>query len=478
MPAEKETGLGQGSVPGSDQEPIQGQGQDRRPSRRPRIDITGRVFELEAVIAEKTITETLSTGSTLLLEEYTSPVSPITGVVAHFGGKKTRFWMDEKIRKILRRFPKRSKREEWSGPVGYSSGFGDVMRTPDSYSQEQRDSDTFEVALRLAERVLKQKGWKASEVDIVDFANSAADKGMSETLKKKLIEELQMREDVEVTGTFMACDGAGYALFERLRNPDSQGKKVLLLSVDQVTSEMPLDPKQVDTYAMQIFSNGAAGIAYQPGVDFALLTAKGANGETEPIGTTEEYEDVEGALKASPRYTDALDVIDAVEPEHKSIIYKIGNEIMMKLPKPPKGKKGWMNGSATARFFVTHSLENITTTYNKYKEYCRQNGIPDRTLDFAVGHHPSHQVFVVLQDKLIKAKHIDLPLEWVVPDGNSSGATSLIAFLRSMSQYKPGDHVMYISYGAGGSFTSFVIEIGGKRQEETSTSGQSEQIAA
>jgi 3-hydroxy-3-methylglutaryl CoA synthase len=36
-----------------------------------------------------------------------------------------------------------------------------------------------------------------------------------------------------------------------------------------------------------------------------------------------------------------------------------------------------------------------------------------------------------------------------------------------MSQYKPGDHVFYISYGAGGSFTSFVMEVGGNKQEKT-----------
>ena len=459
MSVERGTPSGQGL----DQESAQGlvRGQDQRPSRRPRIDIKERVLELETAIAEKTITETLPTGSMLLLEEYVSPISPIAGVVAHFGEKKTRSWMDEKIRKILSRFPKRSIAEKWSAQIGHSAGFGTIMRTPDNYSQEQKDSDTFEVALRLARRVLKQKGWKANEVDIVDFANSAADEGMSETLKKRLIEEVQMREDIEVTGTFMACDGAGNALYERLRNPDSQGKKVLLLSVDEVTSEMPLDPKQVDTYAMQLFSNGAAGIAYQPGVDFTLLTTKGANGEIELIGTAAEYKDAEGALTARPRYTDAIDAIDAIGPEHKSIIYKIGNEKIMRLPKPPEGKKGWMNGGATARFFVTHSLENITATHGKYKKQ-----FPDGNPNFAVGHHPSYQVFTLLQDKL-RVRGIDLSLEWVVPDGNSSGATSLIAFLRSMSQYKPGDHVFYISYGAGGSFTSFVIEVGGNKQEKT-----------
>jgi hypothetical protein len=274
----------------SDPEGTQNQAVDQKPSKKKRVDITERIFELEAAIAERATTETLSTGSKLEVEEYTSPFSSLSGVAAHFGFKKTRSWLDAKITRLKNRFPKLSKAEEWAGPVGYSTGFGTIMRTPDNYTLEQRDSDTFEVALRLAKRAIEQKGWNAEDVDIVDFANSAADIGMSKILKKRLVEELGMKKDLEVTGTFMACDGAGRALFNRLTDQESveKKKKVLLLSVDQVTSEMPLNPKQVDTYAMQLFSNGAAAIAYQVGVDFSLLTTIGENGEVEPIGTAVE----------------------------------------------------------------------------------------------------------------------------------------------------------------------------------------------
>jgi len=455
-----------------------GQGPIKSPDQEPNVDVEALVKQLEIDIGMHSTREYLSSGSTVRFEDFSSPITGLTGAVAHFGEEVTRPEMDAKIKQMLEENPEKSAAERWLGPIGYTAGFGTVWRTPDRYSQQEIDNDTFEVALGLARRVLEQKSWKADEVDIVDFANSAADKGMAETLRKKLIEELRMREDVEVTGTFLACDGAGNALFKRLSNPDSQEKKVLLLSVDQVTSEMPLDPEQIDTLSMQLFSNGAAGFAYQPGVDLKFI-----------VGTTEMHEDIgvggrSPALAASPRYAPAIDAIDALDEDQKKglidgIIYKIGeNEWAIKMPKDAEGKKGKQDGKHTAFFFWNGGESNIISTADKYEKK-----FSGRSVDHATGHQPSYEVIQGLLHRFEKlekktGRKVYLPLKWVVPDGNSSGATSLIAFLRSMSQFKPGDHVFYASFGAGGSFTSFVVEIGGEKQEETSVSGHPEQIAA
>jgi len=52
-------------------------------------------------------------------------------------------------------------------------------------------------------------------------------------------------------------------------------------------------------------------------------------------------------------------------------------------------------------------------------------------------------------------------MPWVVNDGNSSGSTTLIAFVRLMEQFSPGDHIMIASFGAGISVDVFVVEVGG-----------------
>jgi 3-oxoacyl-[acyl-carrier-protein] synthase III len=385
--------------------------------------------------------------SKLWSEQYVSPTG-MAGAVGHFGERIHRRTMDKKIQQILDTHPEQSVAEGWYGPVGKEVGFSAIFRTPEGDTIETVNSEALEVAVKLARSVLEQRGWNPEEVEIVDFANSAGWIGMSDALKAKLVQELKMKPTVEVFGTSMACDSAGNALYRRLVDKDSQNKKVLLISVDPVTGDMPLDVDQADTLSMQFFSNGAAALAYQPGVDMELMTGK-----------TEEHEDVDGVLGAVPQYAayiDAIDEKERVNPTGRkpSILYRIGRELVAKLPKPIKGKF-FMNGFNTSRFFLKYAGANIRAVYDQYKQL-----FPEREVDHATMHHPNLAIF----DR-IRRHFPNLPFKWVVPEGNSSGATSLIAFVRSMSNFKPGDHVFYTSFGVGGSFTSFVIRIGEEEKQ-------------
>jgi 3-oxoacyl-[acyl-carrier-protein] synthase III len=370
-------------------------------------------------------------------ERYESP-SGITGSVAHFGERFPR-WLINKI--ITDRFNEK--------PVE-DTGFSVLYRTPEGETDEQIDRDIIEAARKLAEETLKQKGWTIEEVQAIDFTSSMGRKGLAREVAKALgvTEEAIRSGKTEVTGKYMACDGSGRAIYDRLRNPKSDHKKVLVISVDPVTSLMPFDKEKVDTRTMQLFSNGAAALAYQSGVDMKLIT-----GETEAIWD-------EKGIRAIPRY---YDQIKGLEYENGPL-YRFDNdgiiEEMIGYPYPPNGH-GEMDGKATFRFFVVNAGNNILSVYKKYKEL-----FPDRDPEYVVGHHPSKDVLDGLKHYFAKslgdrnAVTVLDKFRWVVPDGNSSGSTSLIAFNRSMHEYKPGDHVFYLSYGAGGSFTSFMVEIG------------------
>lgn len=422
----------------------------RSPGQEPEINSREHITVLEARLLQRTTRESLSIpGWSLWTEKYPKAVSGLSGVVAHFGERIERADMDRRIEETLSQHPE-SIDENWVGPVGYGAGFGAIYRSPESSIREEKDAATFEVALKLATHTLELKGWSPNDVDIVDFANSAADQGMSATLKQKLIDDLGMRNDLEVTGSFMACDGAGNALFSRLSDETSKGKNVLLLTVDSVGSEMPMDPKYSDTNSQQIFSNGAASLAYIPGKDLRLLTP----------GKTEVHQDVNNALGAVARYSEAIDSDSTFDPnEPTGLVRRIGNERMIILPHP--ANDGFlMRGKETARFFWEYSEGNIAQVVEQYEQ-----AFPDRALDHAVVHQPSYPVFKGLAHRFEKRirlgkQKLELPFKWVVPDGNSSGATSLIAFNRVMTDFKPQDHVMYASFGAGGSFTSFIVEVG------------------
>lgn len=140
------------------------------------VDIVAHVKKLEEDLIPRTITEKLSRLSDIWIEEYTSP-SGLAGAVAHFGQRIPRAEMDAFVKPILDARPQKDNGLE-NKPVGYDHGFGAVWRTPDEYTQDEIDNDTFETALRLARRTLRLKGWSARDVDVVDFANSAATKGM------------------------------------------------------------------------------------------------------------------------------------------------------------------------------------------------------------------------------------------------------------------------------------------------------------
>ncbi len=412
-------------------------------------ELKSRVQNLEMQIMGRTTVEELSVpGWNIWEEKYKSDKSNLSGVVAHFGRRLTRDELNTMIQGFIDANPQKSVEEKWVGPLDYSAGFGAIYKAPEEATREEKDSATFEVALKLAKDALEQRGWKPDEVDIVDFANSAAINGMSKILNDKLITDLGMREDIGITGTFMACDGAGNALYRRLSDEESVGKKVLLLTVDSVGSELPLNPEYIDTNSMQLFSNGAAALTYVPGIDLKLL-----------VGNTEVHEDSNGALAAVARYNDAIKEDDSLDPDEPTgLVRRIGNERMIQMPYPSNG--GFlMNGSATAKFFLRHSLANVKSTVADYKERFMDR-IPNRT----TSHEPSAKVLDGVEHALAKAG-INLNMRRRVPDGNSSGATSLISFNRQMSEFEPGEHVFYISYGAGGSFTSFIVEIGEKTSD-------------
>lgn len=410
------------------------------------IDAKSKIQNLEMQIMGRTTVEALFVpGWNIWQEKYKSDKSNLSGVVAHFGRRVTRVQMDGIVQKFIDANPQRSVEEKWVGPLDYSAGFGAIYKAPEDSTREEKDAAVFEVALKLVKDALELKGWKPGEVDIVDFANSAAVNGMSAILNERLISELGMREDIGMTGTFMACDGAGNALYRRLKDQESVGKKVLLLTVDSVGTELPLDPNHTDTNSMQLFSNGAAALTYIPGVDIRLL-----------VGNTEVHEDTNGALAAVARYNDAIKGDESLDPEEPTgLVRKIGNERMIQMPYPDNG--GFlMNGSATAKFFLRNSLANVKSTIADYKEK-----FIDRMPNKTTSHEPSAKVLDGVEHALAKAG-INLNIRRSVPDGNSSGATSLISFNRQMQEFNPGDHVFYISYGAGGSFTSFVVEVGNK----------------
>jgi 3-oxoacyl-[acyl-carrier-protein] synthase III len=52
-------------------------------------------------------------------------------------------------------------------------------------------------------------------------------------------------------------------------------------------------------------------------------------------------------------------------------------------------------------------------------------------------------------------------MPWVIQEfGNVSAASNMIAFLRELPSFKPGDHIMIDGFGAGTYYDVFVVSLG------------------
>jgi 3-oxoacyl-[acyl-carrier-protein] synthase III len=52
-------------------------------------------------------------------------------------------------------------------------------------------------------------------------------------------------------------------------------------------------------------------------------------------------------------------------------------------------------------------------------------------------------------------------MPWLVSDfGNVSAASNMIAFLRKLPDFKPGDHILIDGFGAGTYYDTLAVELG------------------
>lgn len=352
-------------------------------------------------------------------ETYTS--GNMTAAVAHFGEVFTPEVLASRVR-----------------AAGFTplpdTGFDRLYRFPESDTAEQIDEKTMDVAVRLATTVMEARGWEPEEVDYLDYGSSVGKGDMA----GQISEELGTSEAL-LTNAYLACNSAGALLHKRLADPDSRGKKTVLLAVDGVTELLrKFDPAMADIKSMQLFSNAGAAFAYISEEDISLL-----------LGATKIIRDSD-ALKVRTPYQPELAQSERIVDE---IVYEKGHTQMIATPLPDQGIFQ-MDDVKTALFFKKHTIETVAKGYEEYKA-----AFPDGHIEFVVSHHPGITVWNHVA-KGLKRLGIDLPFEWLVNDGNSSGATSLIAAARKLPEMKDGQHGLYISFGAGGSFTHMFLKIG------------------
>jgi len=391
-------------------------------------------------------------GLNLQSELYTS--HGLVAAVGHFGQRFTRAEVNDRVLAI-------------GGKLSENTGFDQIYRFQgvDEIDSERPEEeygrflkkiypDMVEVGGHLTKMALDARGWRPEEIRFVDFVSTMGMPGMARNIADRL-----GMVNAEANGYIDACAGSVIAIGERTRNAASYGQKGVLLAIDPV-GIMPFDPKLADSLSGQVFSNGIGVIPYRPVVEIKRLA-----------GLRELHEDVK---MVGERETHALSVrlpsALVFEGNDRSIALirnkDGGRDQIIRIPVPEDGKWIDMRGIATASFFIENGARVIVKGLERFKKLQ-----PDREIDFIIAHHPSLQVYRGLRNRiagLMLEQGYDAQsiikllskIKWDVHDGNSSGSTWPIAFGRNLEQFKPGDTVLAIGYGAGGIFDAELFEIG------------------
>lgn len=361
--------------------------------------------------------------SQIRLEENKNELLGIHGVAAHWGERvsvpKLRFKMAEITGKKL---------TDLNDP-----GFSHIYRSSYNLTLEQAVAEEVLSVNKMLDTLFKNSGWNPAEVDCFAL-------GCGTPPVYKYGKELADANGMTAAAIFdeaAACNSVGHLLRE-IFNRNLDHKKVVVAGVEGMTRLIrdPYDLTQADPVSMMTFGNAAAAVNIIPGENLRLITS--LNGE---------YRDTQRNLAATSTY-------DFDEQGPMFQIEETNNGFMEKcwLPKPDRGRID-MRTNGTTREFLRLLDEMVPQIVGDYKK------IDDRPIKFIVSHHPSFGMILLLKRHLERSG-INIEIPWVVDDGNSSGATSLVALVRLLDRLLPGDVFMYLSFGAGITATALIFEAG------------------
>jgi 3-oxoacyl-[acyl-carrier-protein] synthase III len=87
--------------------------------------------------------------------------------------------------------------------------------------------------------------------------------------------------------------------------------------------------------------------------------------------------------------------------------------------------------------------------------------VPGKAVAVAIVHHANLKINQ-LKEKHLQKEGIRMPMPWLLSEfGNVSAASNMIAFLRQLSNLKPGDNVLFDGFGAGTYYDVLAVELGG-----------------
>ncbi len=331
-------------------------------------------------------------------------------------------------------------------------GFVSRHHIPD-LTDEEHIALEIEVGARILREAARANNWDPSEVDAVLIGMSAP---VTPDYVARIATLAGIPEKALKVSVHKACDGSVGSLNLAL-NPylgrkgqmniaeELRGKKVLVGGIEGLSR---FTSHSKDKNALQLFGNAAGVIGVIPGETFKFL-----------VGKEFEAFDGEGVLAVRMFYPHSGQEVNGSKVEvtqDKSSILVAG---MMHEPEDdaPISMAGPMG---MVKLFVRTGVQVVTDVFNEYAQLMDKLGTPDKKISVGIVHHANYKI------NQLKAKHllnggIQFPMPWLLNDfGNVSAASNMVAFLRQLSQIKPGDNVLFDGFGAGTYYDVLAVNMG------------------
>ncbi|MFA6005431.1 MAG: hypothetical protein WC775_03000 [Patescibacteria group bacterium] len=341
-------------------------------------------------------------------------------------------------------------------------GFPHVFQSMALPSQRlEREVDTaakisleLETARAVIMKLLEQNGIRPNQIDFLTLGTGSP---LSAQYALDLAHEVGLKH-ISTNMTYEvneACNSGGQALWRAATLPEFQGLTGINFGIEGWTRLLDGNKPflaQADPLSLKTFADGMAATIIQPGVTHRPVTH---------FPLTVNYGKQTIVLNSYPWVIPDEDhALDGNVPYLQYMTQggpwfeQVDRKEMIRLNQPVGRSQIEMHGEATARGFLGPLVPHIEAVW---KQFQQEN--PGARLAHFVIHHASPGVNGIAERK-VQRMGIAETVPFVLEGGNSSSSTMLRAYVRLMREFKPEDYVMIVSFGAGMSFTVFIMQMG------------------
>ncbi len=339
-----------------------------------------------------------------------------------------------------------------------SLGFVNRYHVP-NISDEALEEVEITAGAQLLREAARANGWEPSDVEAVLVGMSAP---VCEDYTQRIAKEAGIEENALKVSVHKACDSSVSALHMAL-NPaldvyrqmgrnlaeELAGKKVLVAGIEGLSRFLR---GSNDLNALQLFGNGAGVIGVIPGKTIKFL-----------VGKAQEVFDEKGVLAVRMDYphsgkkVEGQSMIEVSRAEANHI--RIAG--LMHVPEEGDGRPVDMAGPmGMVKLFVRNGVQVVSDVYQSYRKLMADLGTSQKTFVTTIVHHANYKINNLKALQLQK-EGIQLSMPWLLSEfGNVSAASNMIAFLRKLSELKPGDHILIDGFGAGTYYDVLAVSLG------------------